>query len=71
MLGDLGRVCSPLRRKLKRRLFAFVGVAGLAVVAGIAGLALNFAATQVNNQDYDLKIVLVTCYDNIYIEEMQ
>lgn len=55
-LQDPSKVTKGWRRKLKRRLFAFVGVAGLAVVAGIAGLALNFAATQVNNQDYDLKI---------------
>ena len=55
-LQDPSKVTKGWRRKLKRRLFAFIGVAGLAVVAGIAGLALNFAATQVNNQDYDLKI---------------
>ena len=55
-LQDPSKVTKGWRKKLKRRLFSFVGAAALAVVAGIAGLALNLAATQVNNQDYDLKI---------------
>lgn len=55
-LQDPSKVTKGWRKKLKRRLFSFAGAAALAVVAGIAGLALNLAATQVNNQDYDLKI---------------
>lgn len=55
-LQDPGKVTRGWRRMLKRRLGIFTGAAGLAVVAGLAGLILNFAATQVNNQDYDLKI---------------
>lgn len=48
-LQDPSKVTKGWRKKLKRRLFSFVGAAALAVVAGIAGLALNLAATQVNS----------------------
>lgn len=55
-LQDPSKVTRGWRKKLKRRLFSFIGVSGLAVVVAIAGLTLNIAATQINNQDYDIKI---------------
>lgn len=41
------------KKKQKRRLFSFIAAAGLAALMAIAGIALNLAATHVNNSDYD------------------
>ena len=55
-LQDPSKVTKGWRKKLKRRLFAFIGAAAFSIAAGIAGLSLNFAATQVNNRNYELKL---------------
>lgn len=49
-------ITKGFKKKQKMKLLAFIASAGLCVVAGIAGIVLNLAATQVNNQDYDANI---------------
>ncbi len=44
------------KKKQKMRLAAFIASASLSVLAAITGVALNIAATNVNNQDYDLNL---------------
>ena len=44
------------KRQQKRKMLAFLISAGMAVLMGIAGLALNLSATHLNNQDYDLNL---------------
>lgn len=44
------------KKKQKRKLISFIAAIGLSAVMAISGVALNLAATQVNNQDYDANI---------------
>jgi len=55
-LQDPSKVTRGWRRELKRRLGAFIAAASICVMAMIAGFSFNYAATNVNNQDYDLKV---------------
>lgn len=55
-LQDPSKVTRGWRKRLKRRLGSFIAAFAVCIVAVIAGISLNFAATQVNNQDYDLKV---------------
>lgn len=64
-LQDPARVTRSWRKKLKRRLFAFVAAAGFAVLSGIAGVSLSLAANRVNSQDYD-ELVNSTDVDKYY-----
>lgn len=49
-------ITKGFKKKQKRKLASFIISAGMAVVMGIAGVALNLSATAVNNQDYDLNV---------------
>lgn len=55
-LQDPDKVTRGWRRKLKRRLYTFAGAAAICVIAVIAGISFHFAATHMNNQDYDAKL---------------
>ncbi len=44
------------KRKQKRKLGAFIASVGLFLVALIAGISLSIAATNVNNEDYDVNL---------------
>lgn len=49
-------ITKGFKKKQRRKLVSFIVALGLSAVMVISGLALNFAATQVNNQDYDKNI---------------
>lgn len=49
-------ITKGFKKKQKIKLTTFLVSAGLCVVAAVAGVVLNLAATQVNNQDYDANI---------------
>jgi len=75
-LQDPSKVTKGWHKKLRRRLFTFIGTFALCVVAAIAGIAFNLSATQVNNQDYDLKVAgsdPIAYYEaiNIYPEKTE
>ncbi|MGM9941656.1 MAG: serine/threonine protein kinase [Bulleidia sp.] len=44
------------KKKQKRKLMTFILTFSMAVVMAVAGVGLNVAATQVNNQDYDVNL---------------
>lgn len=49
-------ITKGFKKKQKIRLASFLVTAGLCIVLGISGVALNLSATYVNNQDYDANI---------------
>lgn len=49
-------ITKGFKKKQKLKLASFIITLSLAVITGISGIALNFAATNVNNQDYDMNI---------------
>ena len=49
-------ITKGFKKKQKIKLITFLVSAGLCLVAAVAGVALNLAATRVNNQDYDANV---------------
>ena len=49
-------ITKGFKKKQRRKLISFIVAIGMSVVMAVAGLALNFTATSVNNQDYDSNI---------------
>ena len=49
-------ITKGFKKKQRRKLISFIVAIGMSAVMAIAGLALNFTATSVNNQDYDSNI---------------
>lgn len=49
-------ITKGFKKKQRRKLISFIVAIGMSVIMTITGLILNFAATSVNNQDYDSNI---------------
>lgn len=49
-------ITKGFKKKQRRKLISFIVAIGMSAVMAVAGLALNFTATSVNNQDYDSNI---------------
>ena len=49
-------ITKGFKKKQRRKLISFIVAIGMSAVMAITGLALNFTATSVNNQDYDSNI---------------
>lgn len=49
-------ITKGFKKKQRRKLISFIVAIGMSAVMAVAGLALNFTATSVNNQDYDTNI---------------
>lgn len=49
-------ITKGFKEKQRRKLISFIVAIGMSAVMAVAGLALNFTATSVNNQDYDTNI---------------
>lgn len=49
-------ITKGFKKKQKRKLAAFIAASTTCIVTAIAGVALGFAAQQVNNQDYEVNI---------------
>ena len=52
-LKDPGAFTKKRQKQLKLKRASFFAALGFAILAAIAGVVLNFSATQVNNSDYD------------------
>lgn len=55
-LQDPHKVTRHWRKKLRLRLLSFIIALALSVVLAVTGVALGFASTNVNNQDYEFNI---------------
>lgn len=49
-------ITKGFKKKQRRKLISFIVAIGMSAIMAVAGLALNFTATSVNNQDYDANI---------------
>ena len=49
-------ITKGFKKKQRRKLISFIVAISMSAVMAVAGLALNFTATSVNNQDYDSNI---------------
>lgn len=49
-------ITKGFKKKQRRKLISFIVAIGMSAIMAVAGLALNFTATSVNNQDYDSNI---------------
>lgn len=49
-------ITKGFKKKQRRKLISFIVAIGMSAVMAVAGLALSFTATSVNNQDYDSNI---------------
>ncbi len=49
-------ITKGFKKKQKRKLVTFLSCIGVSIVAAVAGIILNIASTNLDNQDYDLNV---------------